>query len=116
MTSSVTAVASGWVHSFGLKSDTCFYAWGWNSSGQLGNGESGDSRDRPVQVGSECGWGTSAAAGVRADCAAAIGMAIGWERDTRERGVASPSFKKQRAQWLLRPLCSPRNAHIGSTC
>jgi alpha-tubulin suppressor-like RCC1 family protein len=45
----ITAVAGGTKHSLALDSDGKVYAWGWNSSGQLGNNSTTDS-SVPVAV------------------------------------------------------------------
>ena len=45
----VIAVAAGTNHSLALKSDGTVWAWGWNSSGQLGDG-SGTNQSAPVKV------------------------------------------------------------------
>lgn len=47
--SGVTAIAGGNVHTIALKSDGTVWAWGWNNSGQLGDGTTED-RYLPVQV------------------------------------------------------------------
>lgn len=47
----VTAVAAGSNHSLALRSDGTVWAWGDNSSGQLGTGVIGGVEDEPVQVG-----------------------------------------------------------------
>ena len=46
----VVAIAVGDSHSLALKADGSVWAWGLNSSGQLGDGTSGNSRRSPVQV------------------------------------------------------------------
>jgi hypothetical protein len=47
--SGVVAVAAGYSHSLGVKSDGTVWAWGRNRYGQLGNGTNTDS-NVPVQV------------------------------------------------------------------
>lgn len=47
--SSVVAVSAGDIHSLALKSDGTVWAWGYNSSGQLGDGST-TYRSTPVQV------------------------------------------------------------------
>ena len=49
------AVAAGRWHSLALKSDGTLYAWGHNTIGQLGLGDS-TNRDRPAKVGSDTDW------------------------------------------------------------
>ncbi|MBZ5734913.1 hypothetical protein K8Z61_10435 [Nocardioides sp. TRM66260-LWL] len=46
---SITAIAAGNEHSLALASDGALYAWGWNSSGQLGDGTT-IPRNTPVAV------------------------------------------------------------------
>ncbi|HEX3046854.1 MAG TPA: hypothetical protein VHY08_19020 [Bacillota bacterium] len=46
--SNITAISTGG-HSLALKNDGVVWAWGWNESGQLGNGTNDDSAS-PVQV------------------------------------------------------------------
>ncbi|WP_158632018.1 hypothetical protein [Micromonospora sp. Llam0] len=47
----VTAIAAGWGHNLGLRPDGTVIAWGWNDSGQLGNGDRGwYQSETPVQV------------------------------------------------------------------
>ena len=59
----VTAIAGGDLWSLALKSDGTVWAWGWNASGQLGNGTNTTS-NTPVQVLGLSGV-TAIAAGVR---------------------------------------------------
>jgi len=47
--SGVTAIASGWLHNLALLEDGTVMAWGYNLSGQLGDGTNVD-RDHPVAV------------------------------------------------------------------
>jgi alpha-tubulin suppressor-like RCC1 family protein len=69
--SGVTAIASGQLTGYALREDGTVWAWGWNGSGQLGNGGSEDSSvpapipglTDVVAIGSS--WGTAYA--VRAD-------------------------------------------------
>ncbi|MFC1742761.1 RCC1 domain-containing protein [Candidatus Riflebacteria bacterium] len=50
--SGVIAVAAGYEHSLALRSDGTVWAWGYDSSGQLGDGNDGNSEEYfPVQVG-----------------------------------------------------------------
>jgi alpha-tubulin suppressor-like RCC1 family protein len=58
----VVAIAAGANHSIALKSNGTVYAWGSNSSGQIGDGTSGNTRLTPVQV-SGLTTATSVAAG-----------------------------------------------------
>ncbi len=45
-----TAIAAGDGHSLAIGSNGKLYAWGWNGSGQLGNGSTANNSDLPVQV------------------------------------------------------------------
>jgi alpha-tubulin suppressor-like RCC1 family protein len=47
--------ASSWLHSIALKSDGTLWAWGDNSSGQLGDGTF-TNRSTPVRVGTDTNW------------------------------------------------------------
>ena len=49
------AVAAGYAHGIALKKDGSLWAWGWNSSGQLGDGTTTD-RATPVPVGADKNW------------------------------------------------------------
>ncbi|MEL6251988.1 MAG: HYR domain-containing protein [Bacteroidota bacterium] len=49
------AVAAGGNHSLALKTDGTLWAWGFNSSGQLGTGNN-TQQNSPVQVGSDTDW------------------------------------------------------------
>ncbi|MDP6077895.1 MAG: fibronectin type III domain-containing protein [Acidimicrobiales bacterium] len=50
-----SAVAAGWEHTVGLKSDGTLWAWGSNSHGQLGDGTTVD-KTTPTQIGSATSW------------------------------------------------------------
>lgn len=52
-----TTIKSGPIayHTFAIKSDGTLWAWGANSSGQLGDGTNG-SKNLPVQIGSDSTW------------------------------------------------------------
>jgi alpha-tubulin suppressor-like RCC1 family protein len=50
-----TAVAAGGQHSVGIKADGTLWAWGWNASGQLGDGTTTD-RPAPVPIGTDTHW------------------------------------------------------------
>lgn len=45
-------VAAGYRHTVALHSDGTLWAWGWNASGQLGDGTTSD-RTAPVKIGDE---------------------------------------------------------------
>jgi alpha-tubulin suppressor-like RCC1 family protein len=49
------AVAGGGYHTVALKSDGSLWSWGWNDSGQLGQGDTID-RGSPTQVGADTDW------------------------------------------------------------
>ncbi|MFC4808170.1 fibronectin type III domain-containing protein [Paenibacillus sp. GCM10023250] len=68
---SVVAIAAGQLHNLALKSDGTVWAWGWNGSGQLGDGST-TTRPTPVQVNglgsvSAIGAGSSHSLAVRSD-------------------------------------------------
>ena len=46
----VKAIASGTYHHFAIKNDGTLWAWGYNEYGQLGNGTTTSSHEKPVQV------------------------------------------------------------------
>jgi len=62
LSSGVTAIAAGGSHNVALKSDGTLWAWGYNSSGQLGDGTS-IMRRTPVQVSGLTNGVTTIAAG-----------------------------------------------------
>jgi alpha-tubulin suppressor-like RCC1 family protein len=47
--SNITAISAGYNHNLALKSDGTVWAWGLNSSGQLGDGTNAN-RTTPVQI------------------------------------------------------------------
>ncbi|PHR49180.1 MAG: hypothetical protein COA32_03780 [Fluviicola sp.] len=55
-------IAAGQSHSLGIKSDSTLWAWGWNNSGQLGDGTTTD-RYSPIQIGTATNWSQIAAGG-----------------------------------------------------
>ena len=59
----ITAIAAGSGHNLALKDDGTVWAWGFNYSGQLGNGTTTTDSSTPVQV-SEVGGITAIAAGL----------------------------------------------------
>lgn len=56
------AIATGDLHSLAIKSDGTLWAWGFNASGQVGNGNTTSPQPSPVQVGTDTNW-VSVAAG-----------------------------------------------------
>lgn len=58
----VTAIAVAMYHSLALRSDGTVWAWGWNSTGQLGNGTTTDSAS-PIEVPGLPGIGAIGAGG-----------------------------------------------------
>lgn len=53
-----SSVSSGWEHAIAIKKDGTLWAWGYNRSGQLGNGTSGiyAYQNSPIQIGSDNSW------------------------------------------------------------
>ncbi len=49
-------IAAGGNHNLGIKADGTLWAWGHNTSGQLGDGGSNDEENAPVQIGSSTSW------------------------------------------------------------
>ncbi len=74
-------VASGGSHSLGLKADGTLWAWGWNSSGQLGNGSFSNSFS-PVQVGSARNWTAISAGGEHSLALKADGTLWAWGQNS----------------------------------
>ena len=62
------AVTAGWEHSMALQSDGTLWGWGYNASGQLGDGTTSD-RHSPVQIGPDTTW-----AGVSSGVSHTIGL------------------------------------------
>ena len=58
----VAKVAAGYYHTMALKQDGTLWAWGRNSSGQLGNGSMTD-QSSPMKINSDTNWTTVAAGG-----------------------------------------------------
>jgi alpha-tubulin suppressor-like RCC1 family protein len=50
------AVAAGVSHTVALKTDGSLWAWGYNWSGQVGDGTTDNNRINPVQIGTETDW------------------------------------------------------------
>ena len=71
-----SAVAAAPSHTFVLKSDGTLWAWGRNSSGQLGDGSTTD-RASPVQVGAGSRWRAVAGGAVHHRRGAAQRHAVG---------------------------------------
>jgi alpha-tubulin suppressor-like RCC1 family protein/formylglycine-generating enzyme required for sulfatase activity len=77
LTSGVSTIAAGWSHSLAIK-DGIVYAWGYNFSGQLGDGTSGNSRNTPVPVMGLPGEVTAIAAGATHSLAVAGSHVYAW--------------------------------------
>ncbi|BDR54908.1 hypothetical protein KIMH_10190 [Bombiscardovia apis] len=45
-----TSISAGWAHSLAISSDHHAYSWGYNGTGQLGNGGNGSQQSTPVPV------------------------------------------------------------------
>ena len=57
----VTQVSAGGGHTVAVKTDGTLWAWGNNSNGQLGDGDTTDQWSSPVQVGTDTHWASVAA-------------------------------------------------------
>src|SRR5690349_12371564 len=53
--------SAGINHTIAIKNDGTLWAWGFNGSGQLGNGASGDYKTEPIQIGTASNWETVSA-------------------------------------------------------
>ncbi len=78
-------VSAGTFSSLALKNDGTLWSWGFNTSGQLGNGATGDDNrgDRPIatQVGTDRDWKAIAAGGNAAFALKNDGSLWGWGGD-----------------------------------
>ncbi len=70
-------VDSGGLHSVGIKSNGSLWAWGYNSSGQLGDTTTTD-RYSPVQVGSDFSWRSVSTGGIHTLAIKADGTLWAW--------------------------------------
>ncbi len=75
--SGITSVTGGGIHSLALKSDGTVWAWGSNSSGQLGNGTTTSSLI-PIMVNSLTGVVSIAAGGVSSIALKGDGTLLSW--------------------------------------
>jgi hypothetical protein len=58
----IMQVSAGGGHTLAVKYDGSLWAWGWNNSGQLGDGTTAD-RHTPVQIGKDKKWASVSASG-----------------------------------------------------
>jgi alpha-tubulin suppressor-like RCC1 family protein len=54
-TNNWSIISAGWYHVLAIKTDGTLWSWGWNNSGQLGNGNQTNS-NQPLQIGTETNW------------------------------------------------------------
>src|SRR3990172_4666003 len=76
-----TTIATGFSHTIALKSDGTLWAWGNNSSGQLGDGTTED-KNRPTQIGTDTNWTTIAAGGSHTIALKSNGTLWAWGLNT----------------------------------
>jgi alpha-tubulin suppressor-like RCC1 family protein len=50
------SVSASWMHVIALKDDGSLWGWGWNSSGQLGQGNLTKRFVKPVRIGTDTNW------------------------------------------------------------
>ncbi len=62
-----SSMSAGGAHSCGLKTNGSAWCWGYNGSGEVGDGTTDNSRLRPVRVGTATNW-TSVAVGYQHSC------------------------------------------------
>ncbi len=76
-------VAGGGSHSLAVKADNSLWAWGSNSYGQLGNGESGLDGDQnaPVRIGTPTGWDSVSAGNSHSLAVKTDGTLWAWGRN-----------------------------------
>lgn len=74
---SYTQVASGAYHSLGLQQDGTLWAWGQNSSYQLGDGTTTD-RNSPIKIGQDTDWASIYATKDRSYAIKTDGSLWGW--------------------------------------
>jgi alpha-tubulin suppressor-like RCC1 family protein len=73
-----TTTAAGQYHSVSIRPDGTLWAWGSNSSGQLGDGTTGTDRISPVQIGSAADWQSVAAGSLHTLAVRADGTLWAW--------------------------------------
>jgi alpha-tubulin suppressor-like RCC1 family protein len=73
-------IATGNWHSLGIKSDGTLWAWGQNSTGQLGDGTT-TNRTSPVQIGTDNTWSKIAAGGTHSLGIKSDGTLWAWGRN-----------------------------------
>ena len=71
------SIASGLTHTVALKADGTLWAWGFNGSGQLGDGTT-TNRNAPVQIGTDTNWKFVTAGGNHSLAIKTDGTLWGW--------------------------------------
>lgn len=98
--STFVKIAAGHANSYAIKSNGTLWAWGTNSSGQIGNGTSGATKySSPVQVGALTTWADVKAAGSVAIAQKDDGTFWSWGYNSEgQLGIGSTSAKSTPVQ------------------
>jgi len=102
-------VAAGMNHTLALKSDGTLWAWGYNVSGQLGDGTT-TQRNSPVHIGSDNKWVSISAGGYHTLALKSDGTLWAWGQNNngqlgdgtstqRNSPVQTSTFRVLRRQW-----------------